>query len=196
MRVLVMGSTGSGKSTFARRLAELTGWRRVEQDALNWAPGWTNLSRVDREEFRRRARAALVGEHWVSEGNYSAIRDIVLPRATHLVWLDYSRAVIMPRVIRRSVMRAISKQELWPGTGNRELARRWLDRDHPIRWAWDTFAPHRAEYSALLADPSTAHLVKFRLRHPKEAAPLLHQLASGVSSDDAGRQEPAREDAR
>jgi adenylate kinase family enzyme len=185
MRVLVMGSTGSGKSTFARTLAGRLGVARIEQDALNWDPGWTNLSQVDPAELRRRMIRAMAPEHWVSEGNYSAVRDLILPRATHLVWLDYSRAVIMPRVIRRSVVRAITKNELWPGSGNRELARRWLDKDHPIRWAWDTFHRRRAEYEALHADAATAHLTKHRLRHPREAAPLLEALVAEFAARSA-----------
>ena len=39
-RVLVMGSSGSGKSTFARRLSEMTGIPFVSLDALFWKPGW------------------------------------------------------------------------------------------------------------------------------------------------------------
>ncbi|MER6939714.1 shikimate kinase [Nocardioides sp. NPDC127514] len=40
MRVSVVGSSGSGKSTVARRLAETLGVRYVELDALHWRPGW------------------------------------------------------------------------------------------------------------------------------------------------------------
>ncbi|HEV2530214.1 AAA family ATPase [Phenylobacterium sp.] len=182
MRVLVMGSAGSGKSTFARRLAERVGMARIEQDALNWDPGWRNLSQVDPAELRRRASLALAADEWACEGNYTAIRDIVVGRATHLVWLDYPRPVIMRRVIWRSFVRALENKELWPGTGNREEFHRWLDPEHPIRWAWDTYHRHRAEYEAVLADPSTAHLAKYRLRHPREAAPMLAALAADAAS--------------
>ncbi|MGZ5956765.1 MAG: AAA family ATPase, partial [Caulobacteraceae bacterium] len=149
MRVVVMGSTGSGKSTFARRLAQRTGAAHIEQDALNWDPGWTNLSQVDPEKFRARVTGAIAAEAWTTCGNYSAVRDLFLARATHLVWLDYERAVIMYRVFRRSLTRAISGDELWEGAGNREDFRRWLDKEHPIRWAWDTFRHRRAAYEKM-----------------------------------------------
>ncbi|THD61863.1 AAA family ATPase [Phenylobacterium sp.] len=178
MRVLVMGSTGSGKSTFARRLAERIGAPHIEQDALNWDPGWTNLSQVDPEKLRGRVRASIAAEAWTACGNYSAVRDLFLARATHLVWLDYTRPVVMARVIRRSVVRAIARDELWEGTGNREDVRRWLDKDHPIRWAWDTFRRRRAAYEAMLADPRLAHLETHRVRRPREAGFLIDRLVA------------------
>jgi adenylate kinase family enzyme len=39
-RVLVLGSSGSGKSTFARKLGEITGLPVVHIDQLFWEPGW------------------------------------------------------------------------------------------------------------------------------------------------------------
>jgi adenylate kinase family enzyme len=178
MRFLVIGSTGSGKSTFARELARRIAAPYVEMDALNWDPGWTNLSQVDRDRFRARVTEALSGERWTCDGNYSAARDIALARATHLVWLDYSRPVIMRRVIWRSFSRAISGRELWAGTGNREEFRRWLDKEHPIRWAWDTFHHRRGVHEQLLAAPQAGHLKRYRLRHPREAAPAMARLAA------------------
>ena len=178
MRVLVMGSTGSGKSTFARQLAARIGAPYIEQDALNWDPGWTNLSQTDPEQLRERVRAAIAAESWTTCGNYSVVRSLILERATHLVWLDYERPVIMMRVIRRSFSRAIVNAELWPGTGNREDFRRWLDKEHPIRWAWDTFRTRRASYEQLFADLANAHLEMHRVRYPRQAAPLMDRLAA------------------
>ena len=81
-------------------------------------------------------------------------------------------------MIRRSFVRALLRAELWPGTGNRESFARWPRKDHPIRWAWDTFDLRRETYAALLADPTTTHVAKHRLRHPSEAEALLHELAA------------------
>jgi adenylate kinase family enzyme len=173
-----MGSTGSGKSTFAKRLAERIGAAYIEQDALNWDPNWTNLSQVDPEKLRVRVRQAVAAEAWITCGNYSAVRELFLARATHLVWLDYPRPIIMARVIRRSAARAITGDELWEGSGNREDFRRWLDKEHPIRWAWDTFRHRRAAYEKMFAEPALAHLEKYRVRWPREAAPLMDRLVA------------------
>lgn len=177
MRLLMLGSAGSGKSTFARTLAGRIGSPYIELDALNWAPGWTNLSRADPETLKRRVREAIAADAWTCDGNYSLVRPLILSRATHAVWLDYSRAVVMGRVIRRSFARALTHSELWPGTGNRETFRRWLDPEHPIRWAWDTHHARRPGYQALFEAPEYAHVDWRRLSHPREAAPLLEALA-------------------
>jgi hypothetical protein len=69
----------------------------------------------------------------VVDGNYGLVRDLVWRRATHLIWLDYERPVIMHRVIRRSLARAVLRTELW--AGNRERWLHMLRPSHPIRWA-------------------------------------------------------------
>lgn len=180
MRVAVIGSSGAGKSTFARRLASATGAPHIELDAINWQPGWRGLHESDPEEFRRRVAAAVTAEAWVACGNYGAVRPLILARATDLVWLDYPRPLVMARVIRRSFARAIGGQELWAGTGNTEQFRRWLDREHPIRWAWDTFRRRRAQYEALFADPGIAHIRTHRFERPWQAEALIAQ-SSGAA---------------
>ena len=177
MRVTVSGTSGSGKTTFARKLAAAIGARHIDLDAINWQPNWHDLHRNEPEEFQRRVAAAAAEDAWVSCGNYSKVRPIILARATHAVWLDYPRWIVMTRVFRRSLHRAWTGQELWPGTGNTETFARWLDKEHPIRWAWDTWAQRRARIAAEMADPALAHLQKHRLTHPREAGPLIAKLA-------------------
>lgn len=177
MRVVVVGSSGSGKTTLARRLGAELRLPFVELDAINWQVGWRDLNTHDPDEFVRRTEQATTGEVWVTDGDYGRVRPVLWDRATHLVWLDYSRAVIMHRVIRRSFARALDGQELWPGTGNRERFADWLGREHPIRWAWDTHRHRRTQYEALLAGPDCAHLDVRRLRHPREADRLAATLS-------------------
>ncbi|MBL6852198.1 MAG: hypothetical protein ISS15_17195 [Alphaproteobacteria bacterium] len=178
MRIAVVGTSGSGKSTLAKRLATSLNIPNVELDAINWQAGWRDLNTHDPEEFRRRVSAALDVDAWVSDGNYSgAVGTIVLSRATHIIWLDYDRSVVMRRVVWRSFYRAASGKELWPGTGNRETFVQWFkDPDHPIRWAWRTHEHRRKQYEALIADPRSAWLKIVRLRHPREANDILTRL--------------------
>lgn len=176
MRISIIGSSGSGKTTLGRRLAAELGLEHVELDAVNWQPGWRDLNTHDPEEFVRRVAQAVSGDRWVTDGNYSKAAGPIRSRATDLVWLDYARPLIMSRVIRRSFLRAVSGDELWPGTGNRESFARWLQKDHPIRWAWDTYQSRRARNEALFADPALAHVNRWRLAHPREVEPLVAAL--------------------
>ncbi len=175
MRVVVIGSSGTGKSTLAARLGARCGMQVVELDALNWKPGWVALSQADPPAFLRDVAAATEGPHWVIAGNYGVARHIVWTRATHLVWLDYPKHVVMARVIRRSFLRALRHEEIWGG--NRESFLRWADPTHPIRWAWSQWDTTRANAAARLAEPLAAHLHVTRLTRPQDAAGVVEALA-------------------
>jgi adenylate kinase family enzyme len=137
LRIAVVGSAGAGKTTLARKLAGRLALPYIELDALNWEADWQDLSRTDPDEFARRVNAAIAPEAWVIDGAYAIVRDQNWRRATHLVWLDYARPVIMFRVVRRSFVRAALRTEMW--AGNRERWRHMLRASHPIQWAWSTW---------------------------------------------------------
>ena len=178
MRVAVIGSSGSGKTTFAGALAAALGVRHIDLDAVTFQAGWIALHETDADEFVRRCAAAMADEAWVSCGNYIVRHPALFARATDLIWLDYPRPLVMARVIRRSFARAIGGKELWPGTGNRERFSAWLDKGHPIRWAWDTYARRKAQYEELFDSSAIDHLRTHRLTHPREATPLIGRLAA------------------
>jgi adenylate kinase family enzyme len=179
VRILVVGTSGAGKTTIARRIAAVVGVPHVELDALHWGPGWQALSITDPDEFARRVGAAVAADAWVVDGNYNAVRELIWSRATHLVWLDYDRPVIMVRVIKRSIARAVDRTELW--AGNKEDWRHWLRPSHPIRWAWATWRRRRAEIEELLRRDDYRHLVAFRVRRPGDAAAVVEELRRAVS---------------
>lgn len=174
-RIAVIGSSGSGKTTLSRRIGAALGMPVIELDAINWQAGWRDLNIADPALFQQRVTAAIEPENWVSDGNYGLVRTAILARATDLIWLDYSKARVMAQVIRRSFTRAISRKELWPGTGNVEHFSRWLDAGHPIRWAWSTYAGRRAQYAAMVK-ALPAHKTVHHLRHPREADALIESL--------------------
>jgi adenylate kinase family enzyme len=176
MRIVIVGTSGAGKTTLARRLAAELSLALIELDRINWQPGWHSLEAEEPYEFIRRVAGASAGEDWVSDGNYALPRPLLWARATHLVWLDYGRRVVMSRVVRRSLLRAIDRRELWPGTGNRERWSDWLRPTHPIRWAWSTWRQRRIDTAARLSQPQYAHLVVLHLHHPREARSVGERL--------------------
>jgi adenylate kinase family enzyme len=178
MRLVVVGASGSGKTTMAKALSRALGVPHIELDAINWQPGWRDISIQDPDEFLRRLAAAAAGDAWVMDGNYTKAREAHWSRATAFVWMDPERPTVMRQVIWRSFSRAVTKRELWPGSGNKELFRRWLDRAHPIRWAWDTWAMIRARYAALFAGGVFEGRPVYRVGNAREARQLVARLAA------------------
>jgi len=144
----------------------------LELDSIYHQPGWTPLPR---DEFRARVDAVAAGDHWVIDGNYTAVRDLVWARADTVVWIDLARPLVMRRVIGRTLRRAALRQELW--NGNREPWSNWLTLDPErsiIMWSWTQHAKYRVRYVDAMADPALAHLTFVRLRSPAEVKAFLN----------------------
>jgi adenylate kinase family enzyme len=172
-RVSVVGAPGSGKSTVGRRLATSLGVPFVELDSIFHLPSWAELPV---EEFRLRVRGAVSGEGWVIDGNYSAVRDIVWERADTVVWLDFSRPIVMRRLIARTMRRAFTREPLW--NGNREPLSnfyRWDPQKNIIRWAWVKHAEYGRRYGAAIDDPTYAHIRFIRLTSPDVVEAFLNR---------------------
>ena len=175
-RIAVVGSTGSGKTTFARELARRLGVPHVELDALAWGPNWTL---VPDGLFTERVTSAVDGDAWVIDGNYAGrgARALVWRRADTVIWLDPPLTVIFARLFGRALRRIRSGEELWPGTGNRETFRnQFLSRETLFWWALKTHRRRRRELPVVLARPEHAHLVVHRFRRTKEAKTWLSRL--------------------
>ena len=168
-RVSVVGTTGSGKTIFARDLACALDAERIELDMLYWGPNWTERPI---EIFMRETDAATARERWVADGNYSKVRPIVWRRADTLVWLDYPFPFVLFRLLRRIFYRSFAGEEIL--NGNYESLRiHFLSRQSLLVWAIKTHWKHRRDYLAELASPEYAHLRVLRLRWPREAPHLL-----------------------
>ena len=170
-RIVIVGTSGSGKTTVSARLAGLLDIPHIELDSLHWEPGWQE---AEPSVLRSRVERALAGDRWVVDGNYSIVRDLIWPQADTLVWLDYRLARVMWQVTTRTARRVIGRQELW--SGNRERLAAAFSRDSIILWALTTFKKNRRRYTALLESPTTAHMQKVRLRSPRQAKAWLSQL--------------------
>ena len=171
-RIVVVGTTGSGKTTIARQLAQELGYSFVELDVLFWGPNWTP---VPLDVFRERTAQALSGDAWAVGGNYTAARDIVWGRADTLVWLDYPLPLIMWQLLRRTIRRVVTQEELW--SGNCETFRgQFLSRDSLFLWALKSHNKYRREYLASMQKPEYAHLKWVRLYSRQETCTWLSSL--------------------
>ncbi|EDY82894.1 hypothetical protein VDG1235_2517 [Verrucomicrobiia bacterium DG1235] len=173
-RFNVIGSSGSGKSTFSRRLARQLDIPYVELDAIYWGPDWTE---PDDQTYFQNLDTALSGDSWVLDGNYSRTTHIKWKRVQSVIWLDLSFTRALYQSLKRTIHRAWTQKELWPGTNNRESFRKsFLSRDSIILWAITSHAPLRKRYLKTINDPAHAHIDFIRLRSHQEVEAYLSSL--------------------
>jgi adenylate kinase family enzyme len=174
-RISIVGTTGSGKTTLARQVAQRLQIRHVELDALHWEPNWTAVSN---EVFQARVMDALKGDCWVVDGNYSKVRDLIWRQADTVVFLDYSFWLVLGRLLRRTWRRSLQQEELW--NGNRETFRKsFFSQESILLWMLRTYPQKRKKYPALLQRSEYAHLSVIHLRSPKMASEWVSNLRVG-----------------
>src|SRR5437868_5766913 len=100
-RILILGSGGAGKSTFARQLAGLLKIELIHLDVLYWLPGWREPSR---EEWRKLVAETVERDSWIMDGNYSGSIDIRLPACDTVIFLDAPRLLCIWRVLKRRIL--------------------------------------------------------------------------------------------
>jgi adenylate kinase family enzyme len=146
----------------------------IELDGIFHQANWTQLPA---HEFERCVEELAAQPTWVIDGSYSAVRHVIWPRAECVVWLDLPRSLVTYRVLRRTVVRLATRQELW--NGNRD---RWRDllSTHPststVAAAWKRYPEQRARCAAGTEDPRWHTVSIVHLRSRREVTSYLQAL--------------------
>jgi adenylate kinase family enzyme len=171
-RVVVGGSTSTGKSTLARALAARIGAPVIELDEIRHGPNWNETPDA---LFRDRLDPLTAADTWVVDGNYSFARDLTWARADTFVWLDYSLRLVLWRLFWRTNRRILRREVLW--NGNRErFANAYLSTESLYVWVFRRFWLRRRNWPKLFAEPQHAHLRLHRFRTPGEAERWLRSI--------------------
>ena len=114
-RIMVNGK--GGKTTLSKALAMRFDLEFIEQDAIKHQANWVELTN---DEHRAAAleRFKSTPNGWISDGNYSALRDAVVAESDTVIVLALPWRVMFWRTFKRSLLRGLTRQELW--NGNRE----------------------------------------------------------------------------
>jgi adenylate kinase family enzyme len=161
-RILVYGATGSGKSSMAQQLSELTGIPRTSVDDICWRPGWVPMPP---DEQLDHFDALTSRPSWILDSAYGGWRHLALERADLVVALDLARLTSLARLLRRTVTRIIDQQEVC--NGNTESWQSLFARDSLVVWHSTSFRRKRREMRAWEASPSGPPVI--RLRSPAHA---------------------------
>jgi adenylate kinase family enzyme len=169
-RVTVAGTSGVGKTTLAVRIGRVLDLPHTETDALFHGPGWTPT-----RDFLDKVREFTSQPRWVCEYQYDAARPLIADQADLVVWLDPPVPVVMWRVVRRTIVRRLLRQELWNGNREGPLRGFFTDREHVVRHAWATRHGTEDRVRGLAASHPKLPVVHLRSRREAErwlAGPL------------------------
>ncbi len=97
-RVLIIGSGGAGKSTFARRLHEATGLRLIHLDKVFWQPNWTE---TPEDEWKKRVENLVKGDEWIMDGNFGGTMEMLVRACDAVIFLDMPRTLCIYRALKR-----------------------------------------------------------------------------------------------
>lgn len=191
-RVRVVGNSGAGKTTFARALARRLGVPHRELDEVFWGPGWVKKAPdVARGILREFLDGAPGG--WVVDGNWNDVRQGLADDVDAVVWLDYPRPLVMARVVRRTLARAVLRRPIYHGnTESLASLVRTDPEENIVLWSWTEHAAYRERYRRLAA---TGTVPVVRLRTPRAARRWLAALPPAAPAP-AERAAPAERSPR
>lgn len=187
-RIIIIGPSGSGKTTLARQLSKKLDIPHTELDSLFHGENW---QQVDDETFKQKVDNITKHERWIICGNYFHRLGGVdfWVRADTVIWCDYPFRTVFPRLLRRTIKRGVTNEELW--NGNRESFRSsFLSRDSILLLLLKNYRKQKHCYEPLFTDqPKSLERVKLiRLRSPKDARRLLSMRESyAYSSNSIGK---------
>lgn len=116
-RILVIGSGGAGKSTFAKRLGEILELKVIHLDSLFWSSGWVEMPK---DQWRAMVEELIKGESWILDGNYGGTLDLRLAACDGVIFLDMPRMICLKRVFKRRMShRKQSRPDMAPGCAER-----------------------------------------------------------------------------
>ena len=101
MRVLVFGNSGSGKSTYARALAEREGIAHLDLDSIVWEPGHIAVLRPPESIHQSLEQFLAQHERWVIEGCYGDLVEAAAPQCAQMVFLNPGLAACLANNARR-----------------------------------------------------------------------------------------------
>ena len=177
-RVMVVGGCGAGKSTFSKKLAQLTGLPLTHLDRLGWRENW---EKTPREAFDALLAGIYAGEEWIIDGNWSRTIGERLRRADTVFWFRFTGIQCFAGVVERFFRtRGKNRDDMADGCVEK-LDLEKLRFFHTTLWGAKR-TNRRIE--ACLKDAPDVRVVVFRTR--RQADRYLRELAEEKQSEREG----------
>jgi adenylate kinase family enzyme len=114
MRIVVIGVSASGKTTFTRKLSEKLSLPTFFADEIQWQPGWQY---VGDDAVVTAIQKIIAEEDWIFEGYIAnAAREDVFNRADKIIYLDYPGWLSAWRYVKRTLKHRKNPRPELPGS--------------------------------------------------------------------------------
>ena len=167
-RVLVIGSGGSGKSTFATQLGEVLNLEVSHLDKFYWKSGWVES---EPDEWIKTVTELIEKESWIIDGNYSGTLKLRIQKADAIVFLDMPRVLCLWRIVKRFLLyRDGTRPDMAEG------CRESLNFEF-VSWVWNYPRRSRPKIIKLLQEHSDKQIFRLRSRSDVKKFLASHQKA-------------------
>ncbi len=99
-KVMVIGCSGAGKSTFSKRLHSKTKIELIHLDKYFWKSNWEEPNPDEWENIVKKLSAR---DNWIMDGNYGRTMNIRFAEADTIIFLDYSTSKCLWRTKKRTI---------------------------------------------------------------------------------------------
>ena len=127
-KIIVIGCSGGGKSTFSKQLAEITGLPLYHLDNIYWQP---DASHLERSEFIKRQKEIMRGGRWIIDGNYGGTIRYRLKECELVYFFDMPTEVCLDGVLNRKKRRDDIACELEPDGELLDFIRSYKKKSRP-----------------------------------------------------------------
>lgn len=167
-RIAIIGASGAGKSSLAKKLTGILGIPCFELDGSSDR----KLPGEDQQAFVQRIAGL---EAWIVPADYTSIRSVLWPRAEAILWLDYPLAIPLARLARREIAPGLIQKAFTKRTYF-NFWEKYLNKVRLFRRAFSIHRRNRRDLQSLLQQREFAHIVLIRFKRPTQTAGWVNGL--------------------
>ena len=168
MKINIVGISGSGKSTFAKKIADKLHHPYIELDSIYWGSDWKH-----NPNFLTDLNSSLsANSSYVLDGNYASSDHLKWKDIDLVIWLDYSFHLSFYRCLTRTIKRLITKECLWGS--NKETIYNIIGKNSILYFMVTHYHKNKKKFENDMVNHSNITFI--RLRTPKETEAFLQSL--------------------